>query len=147
MKETTSDPEVQKPSRVQEAMKSRIVRSFIVGVALTLLSWVIVGFNLSTGGSIQINDNVNRYFDTCVLQTFTDSTPRIYIDERGFPLAYYQRNSVPICNEPGIETRRQVSTTVDWGALGANMLFWTCIMFWLSRKYTLRKQLKINKNA
>lgn len=149
MKESAESQEVQeqKPSRLSEAMKSRIVRSFVVGVFLTLFSWVIIGFNLSTGGSIQINDNVNRYFDTCVLQTFTDSTPRIHIDERGFPLAYFQRNSVPICNEPGIETRRQVTTVIDWGAMGASVLFWTCLMFWLSRKYTLRKQLKINRTA
>ncbi len=128
-------------------MKSRIVRSFVVGVVLTLVSWVVLGFNLSTGGSIKINDDINRYFDSCVLETFVDGTPRIAIDERGFPLAYFQRSQIPVCNEPGIEARRVTSTVVDWGSLGANILFWTCLMFWLSRKYTLRKQLKINKNA
>lgn len=145
----TTDQEIETPktSRMQEAMKSRLVRSFVVGLAITLLSWVIVGFNLSTGGSIKINDDVNRYFDSCVLQTFVDSTPRITSDERGFPLAHYQRVHIPVCNEPGVEARSVSSTVIDWGSLGANILFWTCLMFWLSRKYTLRKALKITKHA
>ena len=147
MKEATQEPEVQKPSQLQAAKKSRIVRSFVVGLAITLLSWVIVGFNLSTGGSIQINNDINRYFDTCVLEVFVDSTPLIRTDERGFPLAYYQRNQIPICNEPGIASTHTTNTVIYWGSLGANILFWTCVVFWLSRKYTLRKTLKVKHNA
>lgn len=148
MKETTEEFEAeQKPTLMERMMKSRAVRSFIAGTVITLLSWVILGFNLSTGGSIKINDDVNRYFDTCVLETFVESTPRIRTDERGFPLAFYQRNHVPVCNEPGIEARRNTSTVIDWGSLGANVLFWTCLVFWITRKYTLRKQLKITRNA
>lgn len=145
MEETKQELEVQKPKR--KVMDSRIVRSFVVGVAVTLLSWVILGFNLSTGGSIKINDDINRYFDTCVQQTFVNSTPRVRTDERGFPLAFYQRNHIPVCNDPGIEARRVTTTVIDWGSLGANILFWTCLMFWLSRKYTLRKALKVQRHA
>lgn len=126
---------------------SRIVRSFVAGVALSLLSLVIVGFNLSTGGSIQINDDVNRYFDSCVLETFVDSTPRIRVSERGFPLAYHQRVEIPVCNERGIEARRNTATVIDWGALGANILFWTCAAFVILRKYTVRKALRVQRNA
>lgn len=143
----TKVSEVRQSSKIREAMQSRIVRSFVVGVGITLLSWIIVGFNLSTGGSIKINDDVNRYFDTCVLETFVDSTPRIRTDERGFPLAFVQTSHVPVCNNPGVESRRNTLTVVDWGSLGANVLFWTCLTFLLLRKYTLRKAIKVNRSA
>lgn len=145
MKETEEQLKMQKPKR--NMWDSRIVRSFVVGVVLTLISLIILGFNLSTGGTIKINDDINRYFDTCVLQTFVDSTPQIRTEERGFPLAYYQRSHVPVCNEPGVESRRNTNTVIDWGSLGANILFWTCLSFWLLRKYTLRKALKVQRNA
>lgn len=145
MEDIKQEQEPLKPKR--KMMDSRIVRSFVVGLAVTLLSWVILGFNLSTGGSIKINDDINRYFDTCVQQTFVNSTPRVRTDERGFPLAFYQRNHIPVCNDPGIEARRVTTTVIDWGSLGANILFWTCLMFWLSRKYTLRKALKVQRHA
>lgn len=147
MKETIPDQDTQPASRLQNAMQSRLVRAFIAGVVLTLLSWVILGFNLSTGGSIKINDDVNRYFDSCVLETFVDGTPRIQTDERGFPLAFVQTTHIPVCNSPGIEARSTSATTIDWGSLGANILFWTCLTFWLLRKYTLRRALRITKNA
>lgn len=146
MEEINREQDSQKSTRLQQAMKSRIVRSFVLGLGLTLLSWVIIGFNLSTGGSIKINDDVNRYFDTCVLETFVDSTPRIRVDERGFPLSFVSTSHVPVCNDPGVESRRNTSTVIDWGSLGANILFWTCLTFVLSRKYTLRKALKITRN-
>lgn len=142
-----SDTQTDQPKPKRSPWDSRIVRAFASGVVLTLFSLVITGFNLSTGGTIKINDDINRYFDTCVLETFVDSTPRVRTEERGFPLAYYQRNHVPVCNEPGVESRRNSSTVIDWGSLGANVLFWTCLTFWLLRKYTIRKQLKVTRNA
>lgn len=123
------------------------MRSFVAGLVLTLASLIIVGLNLSTGASIKINDDVNRYFDSCVLETFVDSTPRIRTSERGFPLAYHQRIDIPVCNEPGREDRSTKLTIIDWGSLGANILFWTCLTFVVLRKYTLRRALKISKNA
>ncbi len=145
MEDTESELNTHKPNK--NYWDSRIVRSFAAGIVLTLISLVILGFNLSTGGSIKINDDVNRYFDTCVLETFVDSTPRIRNDERGFPLAYYQQIHVPVCNEPGVESRRNTTTVVDWGSLGANILFWTCLTFVILRRYTLRKALKINRSS
>ncbi len=141
MKDSQNNSDNQKPKR--NPWDSRIVRSFAAGVALTLASLVIVGFNLSTGGDIKINDDVNRYFDSCVLETFVDSTPRIRTSERGFPLAYHQHIEIPVCNEPGVEARRNAATVIDWGSLGANILFWTCLVYVILRKFTLRKRLKI----
>ena len=136
---------VQKPK--QSPWDSRIARSFVAGIVLTLASLIIVGFNLSTGGSISINDDVNRYFDSCVLETFVDSTPRIRSSERGFPLAYHQRSDIPVCNEPGREDRSTKLTVIDWGSLGANILFWTCLVFIILRRYTVRKALKVQRSA
>lgn len=148
MKEPIQDIEIeQKPTVWQNALKSRIVRSFLSGVVITLLSWVIIGFNLSTAGGIKINDDVNRYFDTCIGQGFVDSTPRIRTDERGLPLSYVQTSHVPVCENTGVELKRSSSTSVDFGAFGANILFWTCLIFWLLRKYTLRKALKVRRHA
>ncbi|MBA2278897.1 hypothetical protein H0V99_00425 [Candidatus Saccharibacteria bacterium] len=127
----------EKPKR--KALDSRIVRSFVVGVALTLLSLVMIGFNLSTAGGIKINDDVNRYFDTCVGEGFVDNTPRIRTDERGFPLAYVQTSHVPVCENTGVELKRSSTRSVDLGALGANVLFWTCSAFIILRRYGKRK--------
>lgn len=145
MEENKAEFEQQKPKR--NALDSRIVRSFVAGVLLTLLSLVVLGFNLSTAGGIKINDDVNRYFDTCVGQGFIDSTPRINTDERGFPLAYVQTSHVPVCENTGVELKRSSTTSTDFGALGANILFWTCLTFVILRKYTLRKNIKINRAA
>lgn len=145
MKDTDERIAAQKPKR--SPWDSRIVRAFASGAVLTLISLIIAGFNLSTGGTIKIDDDTNRYFDTCVLQTFVDSTPRIRTEERGFPLSFYQRNHVPVCNEPGVESRRNSSSFIDWGSFGANILFWTCLTYWLLRKYTIRKAIKIQRNA
>ncbi|MDQ3123590.1 MAG: hypothetical protein M3Q14_02820 [bacterium] len=119
-------------------MDSRIVQSFIAGVLLTLLSLVMLGFNLSTGGTLKINDDVNRYFDTCVGEGLIESTPRIQSDERGFPLAYYTNTHVPIC-ENFVELKKTSFTTVDYGSLGANILFWTCLTFMILRKFAHRR--------
>ena len=119
-------------------MDSRIVRSFMVGLLLTALSLVMLGFNLSTGGTLKINDDVNRYFDTCVGEGFVESTPRIISNERGFPLAYFTNTYVPIC-ENLIELKKTSFTTIDYGALGADLLFWTCLTFVILRRYTRRK--------
>jgi hypothetical protein len=125
--------DVQKPKR--HSFDSRIVRSFANGVIVTVTSLIILGFNLSTAGDIQINDDVNRYFDTCVGEGFIDSTPLIRVDERGFPLAYVQTSHVPVCENTGVELKRNSSTAIDLGALGANILFWTCVTFVLLRRY------------
>ncbi|MDQ3065212.1 MAG: hypothetical protein M3Q36_02990 [bacterium] len=120
------------------AFNSKIVLSFVAGVVLTLVSLVILGFNLSTAGGIKINDDVNRYFDTCVGEGFVDSTPSIRTEERGFPLAFMQKSYVPVCENTGVELKKNDTTTVDWGALGANVLFWTCLTFVILRKFTRR---------
>jgi hypothetical protein len=136
MDETKETSEAQNPKR--KTFDSRIVRSFAAGLLVTALSLIIIGFNLSTAGGIKINDDVNRYFDTCVGEGFIDSTPRIRTDERGFPLAYVQTSHVPVCENTGVELKRSSITTMDFGALGANILFWTCLTFVILRKYTRR---------
>jgi hypothetical protein len=136
MDETKETSEAQSPKR--KPFDSRIVRSFAAGLLVTALSLIIIGFNLSTAGGIKINDDVNRYFDTCVGEGFIDSTPRIRTDERGFPLAYVQTSHVPVCENTGVELKRSSITTMDFGALGANILFWTCLTFVILRKYIRR---------
>jgi hypothetical protein len=138
MEHPTDTLDHEKPKR--RTFDSRIVRSFVAGLLLTALSLIIIGFNLSTAGGIKINDDVNRYFDTCVGEGFVDNTPRIRTDERGFPLAYVQTSYVPVCENTGVELKRSNTTSVDFGALGANILFWTCLTFVILRKYTRRKQ-------
>lgn len=127
-------------------LKSRLVKSLISGVVITLVSLIIAGFNLSTNSGIKINDDVNRYFDTCVGEALTSSTPRIRTEERGFPLAYVQTSHVPIC-EQGVEIKRVSSRYVEFGAFVANVLFWTCVSFIVLRSYVRRKHIKINRAA
>jgi hypothetical protein len=136
MEENKTEFETQRPKR--NYWNSRIVQSFAAGVVLTLLSFIILGFNLSTVGGIKINDDVNRYFDTCVGEGFVDSTPRIRTEERGFPLSYHQKSYVPVCENTGVELKRNANTSYDFGALGANILFWTCLTFVILRKYSRR---------
>lgn len=127
-------------------IKSRVVKSVIAGFVITLVSLIIVGFNLSTNSGIKINDDVNRYFDTCVGEAFVSSTPQIRTDERGFPLAYVQTSHVPVC-EQGVELKRNSSTYVEFGAFFANVLFWTCVTFLIMRSYIRRKHIKITRSA
>jgi hypothetical protein len=133
---TTTTNDIQKPKR--RALDSRIVKSFLAGILLTLVSLAILGFNLSTGGTIKATDDINRYFDTCVGEGFASNTPRIQIDERGFPLSYYQTSRVPVCENTGVELKRNTSSSIVFGALGANVLFWTCLTFVILRKYGRR---------
>jgi len=137
----------EKNSMVDRIAKSRLVKSFIFGLVITTCSLIIVGFNLSTNSGIKVNDNINRYFDTCVGMAFVESTPRIHTDERGFPLSYVQTNHVPICENNRAEIKRVSSTHFEVGAFFANVLFWACVVFVIFRTYKRRKNIKITKSA
>jgi hypothetical protein len=135
-----------KQSLTDRLLRIRLVKAFVIGVCLTFVSLVIIGFNLSTNSGIQINDNINRYFDTCVGEAFTSSTPRISVDERGFPLSYVQTSRVPIC-ENGRAIKTVSSTHYEIGAFFANILFWSAVVLVLMRTYIRRKAIKVTRSA
>lgn len=135
---------------VKRVLGSRLFKSFLIGLAISLLSMVIVGFNLSTNSGIRINDSINRYFDTCVGEFFTSTTPRIKTDEKGFPLAYIQTSHIPVCNDrnqPSAEVQWSAETYFEVGAFASNVLFWTCVAFVIMRSYIRRRHIKINRLA
>lgn len=134
-----------KTEKAKSILNNRFVRPFVAGIFLSLLSWVILGFNLSTATGIRITDDVNRYFDTCVLEGFVEATPRISTEERGFPLAWHQKDFVPVCDTPTVQLKTIESNVIDWGALGANILFWSAVAFLVQRKFILRKRLRISQ--
>lgn len=134
----------------EKLIRSRLVKSVISGIILTFVSLIIIGFNLSTNSGIKINDDINRYFDTCVGEFFTSTTPLIDVDERGFPLSYVQTTNIPICNDrgqAGSEVQWTSYTSFEFGAFIANVLFWTCITFVLLRTYIKRKHIKVTRSA
>lgn len=146
----TQEQEEVKQSISDKLINSRLIKSLLSGVLITLLSYIILGFNLSTNSGIKINDDINRYFDTCVGQFFTDTTPRISVEERGFPLSFAQKTNVPICND-----RNQASAEVQWtssssfeaGAFMANVIFWSCATFVVLRSYIRRRHIKVTRSA
>ncbi|MCA9348020.1 hypothetical protein KC867_01270 [Candidatus Saccharibacteria bacterium] len=135
-----------KQTLASRLLGSRIVKSMISGLVITLISWLMIGFNLSTSSAIRMNDNINRYFDTCIGNVITESSPKITTERRGFPLAYSLKDSVPIC-ENLVEQKRVASTYFEAGAFFANGLFWTCISFMILRTYIRRKHIKIKRLA
>lgn len=127
-------------------LNSRVIKSIIAGFVITFITLIVSGFNLSTNSGIPINDDINRYFDTCVGQAFISTTPRIRTDERGFPLSYVQTSHVPICDN-NVEIKRSSSTYFEAGAFFANVLFWSCTTFLVLRSYVRRRHLKVTRSA
>jgi hypothetical protein len=129
--EETIEKPAKKPSRWY--LKNSISLALILGIIITLISSAVVDINLTSRGSLPVDDNVNRYFDTCVGEGFGSSTPLIFVQERGFPLSHYTSLKIPICDNLK-ELKRISVTQMDWGAFGANILFWTLSSYFVIRK-------------
>lgn len=139
-----------RPGLVHRIISSQAVKSVFVGLIATVLTWSVVGLNLSTNSGIRINNSVNRYFDTCVGEFFTDTTPRIEVIERGLPLSYVQTVRVPVCNDrnqPNNEVQVSSERYFETGAFIANVLFWSYGAFFVARTYVKRRHIKIKESA